>query len=119
MDIKALEIKMWEAAKNNDAKAFLEVVCEEAVMVCGGYRCSGAEYARIIEEFDLEKYEISNFEVVGQSTDLYQVHYVISTFVSDERNKDLEGMFHITSTWKYVGDKWMLIFNMDSRILQL
>lgn len=117
MDIKALEIMMWEAAKNRDVKAFLEVVREDAVMVCGGYRCSGAEYAGIIAEFDLEKYEISNFEVVEQSTDLCQVHYVISTFVSDVRNKDLEGRFHITSTWKCVENIWKLIFNMDSRIL--
>jgi len=45
------------------------------------------------------------------------VHYVISTFVSDVRNKDLEGRFHITSTWKCVENTWKLIFNMDSRIL--
>ena len=46
-----------------------------------------------------------------------QVHYVIETKVADRRNADLEGRFHITSTWKKTGDKWKLIFNMDSRIL--
>ena len=29
----------------------------------------------------------------------------------------LEGVFHITSTWKKIEDKWKLIFNMDSRII--
>ena len=27
------------------------------VMVCGGFRCSGADYAEIIKEFDLAEYE--------------------------------------------------------------
>ena len=76
MSIQELEIKMWNAAKSRDSQAFLEVVDENAVMVCGGFRCSGADYA------------------------------------------DLEGVFHITSTWKKVLDKWKLIFNMDSRIIK-
>ena len=29
---------------------------------------------------------------------------------------DLEGKFHITSTWKRTDDKWKLVFNMDSRL---
>lgn len=40
-----LEMKLWEAAKNRDSQAFLKVVSETAVMVCGGYRCTGKEYA--------------------------------------------------------------------------
>ena len=115
--MKEFEIRMWEAAKNQDANAFLEVVAEEAVMICGGFRCSGAEYAQIIKEFDVAEYEISAFEKVLETEDICQIHYVISTTVSDKRNIDLEGRFHITSTWKRIGDTWKLIFNMDSRIL--
>ena len=37
MNILELEIKMWNAAKNRDVKAFLELVDEKAVMVCGGF----------------------------------------------------------------------------------
>ena len=36
----------------------------------------------------------------------------------DRKNADLEGAFHITSTWKKFSDKWKLSFNMDSRIIK-
>lgn len=48
---------------------------------------------------------------------MFQVHYLIETKVSREENKDLEGVFHITSTWKRYGDIWKAIFNMDSRVM--
>ena len=48
-------------------------------MVCGGYKCSGADYARIISEFDCKSYKISEFEVIAQSNDIVQVHYIIET----------------------------------------
>ena len=118
MEIKKLEVKMWDAAQNRDAEAFLQVVDKDAVMVCGGFRCTGAEYAEIIKEFDVAKYTISNYEVVAQSENLCQIHYVIEITVADRKNADLEGLFHITSTWKKMGDDWKLIFNMDSRILE-
>lgn len=35
--------------------------------------------------------------------------------VADERNSDLAGTFHITSTWKKSENTYKLIFNMDSR----
>ena len=85
-------------------------------MVCGGFRCSGAEYAEIIREFDVAQYTISNYEVVAESELLCQIHYVIEIAVADRKNADLEGLFHITSTWKKLGDTWKLVFNMDSRI---
>ena len=31
--------------------------------------------------------------------------------------RDLQGIFHITTTWKKFGDVWKVIFNMDSRIM--
>ena len=43
--IRQLEEAMWEAAKNRDAEAFLGLVDPNAVMVCGGFRCSGREYS--------------------------------------------------------------------------
>lgn len=50
--IKDLEIKMWEAAKANNSENFLKLVDENAIMVCGGYSCTGREYAEIIKMFD-------------------------------------------------------------------
>lgn len=116
MNIYELEVTMWNAAKERNAEAFLEVVEQDAVMVCGGFRCSGADYAEIIREFDVAQYIISDYEVITESDTLCQIHYMIEIAVADGRNADLEGVFHITSTWKKTGDKWKLIFNMDSRI---
>ena len=70
----------------------------------------------IIKEFDLAEYEITGFEIVAETEGICQVHYVISTTVADDKNKDLEGRFHITSTWKRIDGRWKLVFNMDSRI---
>ena len=116
MNIYELEVTMWNAAKDRNTEAFLEVVEKDAVMICGGFRCSGADYAEIIREFDVAQYTISDYEVITESDTLCQIHYVVEITVADRRNADLEGIFHITSTWKKTGDKWKLIFNMDSRI---
>ena len=117
MTEKEYETKMWKAAKNRDKECFLKLVDENAVMVCGGYRCTGAEYAQIVKEFDIASYEMSDFEVIFRTEDMFQVHYLIETKVPREENKDLEGVFHITSTWKRYGDIWKVIFNMDSRVM--
>lgn len=108
---------MWEAAKNRDGAGFMELVDENAVMVCGGYRCTGAEYGEIVKYFDIASFEISAFEVIFQTEDICQVHYMIETKVTKEENKDLEGVFHITTTWKKQVNKWKVIFNMDSRVM--
>lgn len=115
--IKRLETQMWEAAKSQDSQKFLTLLSEDAVMVCGGFRCSGYDYAQIIKDFDCKEYKITDFEVVSQDETTVQVHYVIETEVNREENKDLAGKFHITSTWKRTEGQWKLIFNMDSRIL--
>lgn len=115
MDVKQKEIEMWEAAKCKDSIKFLELVCADAVMICGGFCCSGLEYSYIIKDFDLAKYVLSDFEVVNETEDVCQVHYCIETFVEDTKNIDLQGQFYITSTWKKIDGDWKLIFNMDSR----
>lgn len=117
-EIYALEKEMWDAAKNRNSAAFLEVVSETAIMVCGGYRCTGKEYAEIIAVFDCKTYEIEHFEIVNENENSIQVHYLISLEVNDEHNRDLAGKFHITSTWKKIAGKWKVVFNMDQRILE-
>lgn len=114
--IKQSEINMWEAAINRSSSSFLELVSENAVMVCGGYRCLGSEYAQVIEEFNLSGYEIVAYETIIATENLVQNHYVICTKVSEGENQDLAGTFHITSTWQKQQEKWKLIYNMDSKI---
>lgn len=65
--IRELEEQMWKAACARDSAAFLKLVDSNAVMVCGGYRCTGAEYAQIISQFDCSAYEISGFETPAQT----------------------------------------------------
>ena len=115
-DIMVLETKMWEAAKNRNAVEFLNVVSEDAVMVCGGYRCTGKEYAEIISFFDCKSYNIINFETICEDTSSVQVHYVIKLEVNDDKNFDLAGTFHITTTWKNQDGRWKVVFNMDQRV---
>jgi len=118
IDIYKQEVEMWEAARNKDREKFLDLVREDAIMVCGGFRCTGKEYAEIIAEFDCKSFEINHFEIVNESVDSIQIHYVISLEVNDVKNADLAGKFHITTTWKCEDDKWKVVFNMDQRIYE-
>lgn len=110
------EKNMWTAAKNGDKNAFLQLVSAGAVMVCGGYRCTGAEYGELIADFGISDFEISGFEIVHEAADSVQVHYIVKTTASAPENADLAGEFHVTSTWEKRGGEWKLVFNMDSRI---
>lgn len=116
--IRELEEKMWRAAQARDKAAFLELVDENAVMVCGGFRCTGAEYAEIIREFDCASFEIEGFETVCETPDMVQVHYIITTKAEKPENSDIAGKFHITSTWKRTDGNWKLVYNMDRNIPQ-
>ena len=61
------EKKMWEAAAERNKETFLQLVSPEAVMVCGGFRCSGAEYAGFIGDFCIFSFEIQDFETVVET----------------------------------------------------
>lgn len=111
-----LENSMWKAAQNRDAEAFLTVVSADAVMVCGGYRCTGREYAEIIRMFDCKSYVLEGFEIVNQDKSSFQVHYILKMEVENEENRDLAGTFHITTTWKCTDEGLKVVFNMDQRV---
>ena len=111
-----LEDAMWQAAKCGDKARFLRLVSADAVMICGGYRCSGEQYAGFVSDFGIAEYEISGFEIVSNAEEIVQVHYLVKTVADSEKNADLAGTFHVTSTWKKISDSWQLIFNMDQRI---
>lgn len=115
-EIYQLEVSMWESAKSRNPEAFLNLVSKDAVMVCGGYRCSGREYAEIVAVFDCKTYAIEHFEIINHDAESIQVHYVLHMEVNHEENRDLAGTFHITTTWKYIDDSWKVVFNMDHRV---
>lgn len=116
MDSLKHEIAMWECALSQNSEAFLNLVEEDALMVCGGVRMTGAEYAEIIGIFDLKSYNVTDFSEIVKTDTLCQLCYKIETKVNNPENADLEGIFNITSTWHKTASGWKLIFNMDSRI---
>lgn len=118
MNIQALETAMWQAAKSGDKFTFLQLVSADAVMVCGGYRCTGAEYAEFISDFGISDFEITDFEIVLETENIVQVHYIVRTTADSPENADMAGKFHLTSTWRNFGGEWQLVFNMDSRIVE-
>lgn len=111
------EYAMWEAANRRDVTAFKELVAEDAVMICGGYRCLGAEYAEYIKDFYISGYEIKNEEVIYSSDAAVQIHYVIDVKTELPEASDLGGIFHVVSLWRFQNNQWKLTFNMDSRII--
>ncbi|MBQ9484060.1 MAG: nuclear transport factor 2 family protein [Ruminiclostridium sp.] len=117
-EIYKLETSLWEAAKRRDKAAFLRLTDDSTVMVCGGYRCTGSEYAGIIADFDCRAYTIENFEVVCSDTESVQVHYVLIMEVKNPRNSDLAGKFHVTTTWHRKDGRWKIAFNMDQRMMR-
>lgn len=115
--IYKLENKMWQAAKEGNKQEFEKLVSADAVMVCGGYRCSGKQYAELVSDFGISDFEITDFEVVHETDKAVQVHYIVKTTADTSENADLAGVFHVTSTWENRGGEWILVFNMDSRIM--
>lgn len=115
--IFGMEYSLWKAASNRDVVAFKSLVADDAVMICGGYRCLGAEYAEYIKDFYIEGYEIKNEEVIYLSDDAVQIHYVIDVKTELPEVADLGGTFHVVSLWKKMNNLWKLNFNMDSRII--
>lgn len=116
--IYELENKMWQAAKDSDKSEFTKLVSDDAVMICGGYRCMGAEYAEFVSDFGISDFKITDFEIVHETDRTIQVHYIVKTSADTPQNADLAGIFHVTSTWESRDGKWVLIFNMDSRIME-
>lgn len=76
----------------------------------------GRSNAEIIAEFDCASFEIEGFETVCETPNVVQVHYIITTAAEKPENADLAGTFHITSTWRKMGGRWKLVFNMDRNV---
>lgn len=114
--INEFENKMWQAAQKGDKSGFLQLVEADAVMICGGFRCTGADYAEFIQNFGIVSYEISCFEIILEAENAVQVHYIVKTTADSSENADLAGTFNVVSTWILRNGIWKLVFNMDSRV---
>ena len=113
-----LEHEMWEAGLRRDGGAFRRLISPNAVMICGGYRCGGSEYAEMVADFSISEYAIEQMEVVSASRDEVILHYLLRVAVDNSRDADLAGLFHVISVWKCAGGSWNLILNIDARIVE-
>lgn len=111
--IKHLEVQMWEAFSSGDSNSFHELVSNEAIMICGGFRESGYEYSNIVAQIRLDKYEISDFVVKLISQDSALTNYIVEVQCPDE---SISGLFRVSSLWINNGDKWELVFNQDTKL---
>ncbi len=111
--IKNLEVQMWEAFSCGNSKLFSEVVSNEAMMICGGYRETGYEYANIVAQIRLDGYEIKDFVVKIINPDSVLTNYVINVECPDP---SISGVFRVSSLWIKNEDKWELVFNQDTKL---
>ena len=111
-----LETQMWDNALSGNREEFMKLVSADAVMVCGGYRCSGENYGEMIKDFGISSFEITDFEITAENEGLASVHYIVKTCADSPENADLAGKFHVASVWEKQDNEWKLVFNMDSRI---
>ena len=111
------EHALWKAASNRDVAAYKELVADDAIMICGGYRCLGLEYSEYIKDFYINGYVIKNEEVIFLTEEAVQIHYVIEVKAGLPETSDLGGVFHVISLWKKQNNIWKLYFNIDSRII--
>lgn len=108
-----MEKNMWEAFSNGDSTSFAQLVSDEAIMICGGYKTTGAEYAKIVEQIRLQDYEVSDFFVKEISANTILVNYLAKVKCPDP---SISGIFRVSSLWVNDNDKLKLLFNQDSRI---
>lgn len=112
MNFLSLENEFWEAARDKCAEKLLELISDNAVVISGGLRYSGRDYADHIRSAGVSDFSVHGFETVVLTDELRQNHYIVSIAASSENNA-ISGSFHITSTWKYFGGSWKLVFGMD------
>ena len=105
-EVMQCEYEMWNSFLSRDRESFLQKVLEEAVMVCGGKRITGREYADIIEFVCIDRFEITDPECVYDDANCIQVHYVVDITVNDNEFQDMAGKFNVTSGWKKDKETW-------------
>ena len=111
--MKAIEHQMWDAFCCGDSGTFSKLVSADAMMICGGYRESGAEYTGIVAQVRLDGYRIDDFIVKVLAPDTALTNYIVEVSCSDAI---LSGTFRVSSLWRSVNGDWQLVFNQDTRL---
>ncbi|EGD48960.1 hypothetical protein Cpap_3387 [Ruminiclostridium papyrosolvens DSM 2782] len=109
-----MEKKMWEAFASGNSASFGEIVSADAMMICGGFKEIGAEYARIVENVNISNYELSEFDVKVINPNVVLTNYIVKV---DCQDYTLAGTFRVSSLWINEDGNWKVVFNQDSNLV--
>lgn len=114
-EIITLEKRMWEAFVKQDVACFRELVADDALMVIGGVRSTGAEEAQMLSLIKFPPCELSEFQVIALGEDVVLVHYTATFMESPFAPPDFSGRYYVSSIWQKRQIGWQLVFNQDVR----
>lgn len=110
----AQEKQMMAAFARGNSQAFAALALPEALMVTGGMRSSGAQYARETAQVRLKDFRMTDFTVLPLSADAVLLHYTLEV-VDYPGPYDLSGVYLVSSVWVRREEGWRLIFNQDAQ----
>ncbi len=113
-EIIALEKAVWEAFARQDIRAFQKLVAPDALMVVGGMREAGQDYAQVISQFKIPDYELDEFRFMPLGDEVALLHYTV-TFAGSAQHPNFTGRYYVSSIWKKLDGKWQVVFNQDAR----
>ena len=114
-EIITLEKRVWEAVISQDVAHYRALVADDALMVIGGMRSTGAKEARWLQQIKFPAYELSEFKVIVLGDNIVLLHYT-ATFVGEHSSRsDFSGSYYVSSIWKRRQNGWQLVFNQDVR----
>ena len=74
-EIITLEKRVWEAIISQDVAHYRALVADDALMVIGGMRSTGAEEAQVLQQIEFPACELSEFQVIVLGDDIVLLHY--------------------------------------------
>ena len=111
--IQEFEYELWEAAKKRESHIFSQTVHQNAAVISNSIRCTGEEYAMMLQDFGLEYYVIEQYETVQKTANRIQNYYFLK--VKTESMPDTKSC-HATSTWELMHEGWRLVFHMHTAV---
>lgn len=114
-DFIALEKGVWDAITRQDVTAFQALVAEDAWMIIGGMRSTGAEEAQLLPQIHFPPCVLSEFRVKALSEDVVLLHYTATFGGENSPMSDFAGRYYVSSVWQKRQVGWRMVFNQDVR----
>jgi hypothetical protein len=114
-EIITLEKRVWEAVFSQNVAHYRALVADDALMVIGGMRSTGAEEAQVLQQIKFPAYKLSEFQVIVLGDDIVLLHYTATFADGHSSLADFSGSYYVSSIWKRHQNEWQLVFNQDVR----